>query len=272
LGKKSHVQLSGDVLLLTEFGVISTIGVIQGQYVLGASDSRASISSKISRTIHNAVRSRDGVPGWEIINSPVYQHIIIVLPTFIRAGFSDLPPQQLVMNSVTGAWTKYDLPAETMYEFGQNLYFTDDDGRVLKYGTVNWDNALEDGTAGVAIIASFQQAYSNFEASTSSKHFKMLKPLFESDYLPGITAVVSTDYAPISLADIDAAPTSSVVTSFWDQAIWDEALWAPGRTSKDLIIGTYGIGYSASLILKTTSLVETRYSATHWVFEEGISM
>lgn len=265
LGAKTHVPLNGDVLLLTEFGVVSLLNVVNGGYRLGSPEDTA--SHKISRTIHDVVKDRAGAPGWEIINSSTFQYITINIPEY-----STTAPLQLVMNSVTGAWTKFDLPAVTLYEYGQNIYFTDDTGRVLKYGSVVRDNVLFDGTGGDQIIAGVQQAYSFFDANTVNKHFKFVKPIFESAYTPGSVLDISTDYAPTTLDDLDTPSAQIGSLSFWDADSWDDAVWSNVLSDWQTLTGVYGIGYSASLLMKIRVAVETRFVATHWVYEMGTSL
>lgn len=265
LGDRTNVQISGDTILLTEFGVVPALSVVSGQYRLG--DVNTTASRRISRTINSIVRDTSGAPNWEMINSSSFQYILINIPATATGA-----AKQLVMNSVTGAWTRFDLPAITLYEFEQFIYFTDDTGRVLKYGGVSRDDILLDATGGDQIIAGVQQAYSSFDSPTTNKHFKFVKPIFEAQYIPGISLTISSDYEPTSLDDLNDPATQIGTVSLWDVAVWDVDSWSIGLSAWQTLTGVYGVGYSASLIMKIRVQVETRFVATHWVFENGISL
>lgn len=265
LGNRTHVQLSGDTILLTEFGVVPALSIVSGQYRLG--DSNTTASRRISRTINAIVRRTAGAPNWEIMNSSSFQYLLINLP-----ATATVAAQQLVMNSVTGAWTKFDLPAITLHEFDQFIYFTDASGRVLKYGDVNRDGILLNDTGGSQIIAGVQQAYSFFDSPTTNKHFKFVRPIFEAQYIPGRNITISTDYAPTTLDDLGAPSAQSSIVSIWDIATWDGDSWTSQLSAWQTLAGVYGVGYSASLIMKIRVQVETRFVATHWIFEGGISL
>ena len=265
LGRKTAIPLNGDILLLTEFGIVSLFNVINGTYRLGSIDSV--ISAKISRTLNELVRSRGGAPGWEMISSPAFQYVVLSIPEFV--GFA---PYQFVMNSITKAWSTFDLPAITIYEYGNNLYFTDDGGRVLKYGAVTADNVLLDGSGGDPITSGFSQAFTYFEQESVSKHFKFIRTIFESVSNPSFMLTVATDFKSGGLALLGQPGVSTSTISQWDSGIWDTAVWSPPLTAWQTLVGVGDVGYSASLILKTRTTIETRYVAAHWVFETGTSL
>lgn len=265
LGRKSNVALNGDMLLLTSYGIIPLSKVVGGQYQLGATDATA--SGRISRTLNAIVKARSGAPGWEITNCPSAQSVFLSVPE--SAGFM---PFQLVMNSLTGAWTMYDLPAVTIHEHGGLVFFTDADLNVQRHSDVSVDGVLLDGSGGVPIIAGFQQAYNYFNEPTVSKHYKMVKPIFESTSMPTYLLTISPEFEPGGLGLLGTPGISTSSASQWDTAKWDEDLWSPSLSAWQEWVGVTGIGYSASLIVKTRSTVETRYVAANWAYEQGNSL
>lgn len=266
LGRKTNEPLNGDMLVTTEFGIVSLTDVVTGRYRMG--DMTTTVSGKVNRMINAEVRGRSGSPGWELTASPVYQYVILSIP-----ASGDLDAIQFIMNSVTGSWTRFDLPALALHEHAQNLYFTDDTGRVLKYGTVFLDNILLDGSGGSSIVTAMQQAFSSFESPTTNKHYKFVKPIIDSEYEPSVGVLISTDYSPLTIDSLATPGISAGAGSvLWDLAVWDTAIWGQGAVSWQTIYGVFGIGYAASIILKTKTSAPTRFVATHWVFEKGISM
>lgn len=264
LGSRSHVAVNGDVLILTEFGVVPLTQLVSGQYQIGSSLSTA--SGRISKTLNNLIRDRRDTLNWEIINSPVFQYVVL---NIAASGTADAV--QFVMNSLTGAWTTFDLPAITFAEYGSNLYFTDSSNRVLKYGSVFYDEMLLDGTGGETILAGFQQAYSYFDRATVNKHYKFVRPVFETTYTTVYTLGLAVDFQASEINSIaePSASTPVVIVGAWDEAQWDEFSWAlPFATAHDWN-GVAVIGYSCSLIIRSRTSVETRYIAAHCAFESG---
>lgn len=265
LGTKTNVELNGDVLMLTAYGLVPISKVVSGQYQMGSTE--GTVSGRISRTLNDLVRARSGAPGWSIHASPVHQYIIINFPTV-----ASNTPFQYVMNSVTGAWTRFDFTALTFHEHAGYLYFTDESNRVLRYGTTFLDNVLIDGTGGTAITAGFQQAYNYFGDETTNKHYKLIRPIFESTAFPPYLLTISADYAPGGIESLGVPPGSTTNGSAWDLGVWDESIWSAAPTAWQEWVGVVDIGYSASLIVKTKTTLDTSFVAAHWAFEKGVSL
>lgn len=266
LGNRCNVPLNGDMLMLTIYGIIPLSKVVGGQYQLGATDATA--SGRISRTLNNIVRSRGGSPGWEITSCPSSQIIFLSVPES-----SGLMPFQLIMNSITGAWSMYDLPAVTIHEHNGIIYFTDADGVVHSSSeNVTVDGVMLDGSGGTPIVAGFQQAYNYFGNPGANKHYKLVKPIFESTSQPSYLLTISCDYEPGGMTLLGTPGITSSTASQWDAAMWDEDVWSPSLSAWQEWVGVVGAGYAASLVVKTRTTVETRYVATQWVYEKGVSL
>lgn len=266
LGIDSVAHLNGDVLMLTEYGIVPLSGVVNGQYSLGSTDSVT--SGRISRSLSSLIKERGLLIGWEMHASPSQQSLFLSIPAD-EAG--DLA-FQYVMNTLTGAWTSYDLPAKTFHEHMGILYFTDYDGNVQQYGTVSVDSVKLDGSGGQSIVAGFQQAYDYFGAPTTNKHYKLVKSIFESSSQPNYLVTISPDYSPGGLNLLGLPTLDATTVSQWNSAKWDEDRWSPGTLSWQEWIGVEGIGYSASLIIKVRASVPVDYVVTHWVYEQGNSL
>lgn len=266
LGNKTHVELTGDILMLTSYGVVPISSIVGGQYTLG--DDKAIVSRRISKSLNEIVRQRSSNPGWEIMASPLFQYMVITIPSA-----SGVPAKQYVMNSVTGAWANFDLPAVTMLEFGDGIFFTDENNRVLKYGTVEIDEVMLDGSGGEPIVAFVAQAFNYFGAPGVDKHYKMIRPVVESIFQPVLSYRVVTDFNRGVLTDL-AAPVATAVNTMtaWDSAVWDQDSWLDYPSVRQKWFGVVGIGYSASLALKLTKTDITRYVSCDWAFEPGSSL
>lgn len=267
LGDRANCQVNGDVLLLTNFGVVQLSKVIGGTYMPGAAET--TVSSRISKTLNGIVRARQLAVGWEIMSSPSYQYVVLSVP-----DASGLPTFQYVMNSLTGAWTTFDLPGKTFLEFNGYLYFAHaSQGVVYKYGDVTVDNVPLDGGPGSLIDAAFQQAYDYFGDQSTSKHFKLVKPIFDATAFPSYYLKISPDFAPGGINTLNT-PTVNTAgdVSAWDAGLWDQAFWSPEAATWQEWVGIEGVGYAASLLLRVACSIDTRFVSSSWVYEPGVSL
>lgn len=266
LSRKSTVPHNGDQLLLTNYGLISLSELVGGRHALG--EREGTKSGRISRTLNNLVRSRLNSDGWEMADAPSFQYIILSVPEY-----SGVPSYQFIMNSLTGAWTTFDLPAETFLEYNGMLYFANQNGTVYRHGDSDMDDVGMDGLGGTAVVAGFQQAYSYFKMPNTPKHFKLIRPVFESQMTPQYTLSISTDFsANGGLDDLSTPALKETTDVVWDNATWDIDVWINRSSVHQEWIGLLGMGYSASLSVKTSSTIETRYVASNWAIEAGTSL
>jgi hypothetical protein len=266
LGDRTIVDLNGDIMLLNIYGVVSTGQIANGGYKLGAYE--GTVGGKISKTLNNIALTRSNTPGWELHNCPSFQYLIVQLP-----ALADADPVQYVMNTITGAWTRFDLDAITFVEFDGSIYFTDSANRVLKYEhNLTVDEVPRAGGAGQVIQAGFQQAFSDFGEGGSRKHFKLLKLVFNSATQPGYRYKLLIDYQSggINSAEVPSAPLAS--GSLWDVGLWDSALWSAPRQTFQQWDGLSGEGYTASLVVRTATGLDTSLAASQWVMEPGRSL
>jgi hypothetical protein len=266
LADRTNVSLFGDVMMLTEHGLVSLSSVVTGEYRLGAGESTA--SGRISKTLNTIVAQTSSAPAWEVSRSSFHQYIIINIP-----GTANLAGRQYVMNSITGAWTRYTLPDVLhFHEHDGALYFTDTNGRVLIYGNVTVDNVALDGSSGTPIQGGFQQAYSYFDSPGDIKHFKMVHPIFESTTLPSFRLKALVDFNPNGLQAVGVAPPPTGGVSIWDSGEWDDAIWSPPNTSWGSWYGVVGLGYAGSIAIRTTTTFDCKYVATNWLLELGAGL
>lgn len=265
MGRKSNVSLNGDTLLMTEYGLVPVSKISGGSYVLGALDVTA--SGRISQSLSKIIRTRMGGAGWEIVAAPSLQYVVLSVPEF-----SGLPPLQYIMNSLTGAWTTYNLPAETFLEYDGMLYFCDGGTTMYRHGDSDLDNVGLDGNGGEGVVAGFKQAYNSFGSPDVNKHYKLCRPIFESINAPSYNLNISVDFGPGSLSTLnDPGPVVSGGTT-WDAGVWDSNIWSPQAEVYQQWIGVLGTGYSASMIVKVRATSDTRFVASHWAIESGVSL
>lgn len=266
IGKLAHTDLGGDVVMLTRSGIIPLSKVVQG--VATESLYESALSKNISKTLNTIIaRSRSmNVLPWEIHNVPSLQAIVVVLPSVDNSA-----PVQFVMNTLTGAWCAYDLPANCFGIFRGTAYFGSNDGKVYSHSTEDpyLDGVLLDGTEGVAIEGSFLTAYSYLGNPTALKHFKMVRPILQSVSEPATQVSVSVDYNLGSTTTYNVPSVRDDGVSFWDESMWDNALWSSSSGIFRPWATVVGLGYAGALRMRIANVNPTSFIAFETVFEAG---
>jgi hypothetical protein len=287
LGRRTNQDLGGDVAVLTVNGIVPVSKIVGGTQAIA--NSEQALTRNISRTFNQFVRDRAFSPNWEMINVPSLTMMLVNFPDQNGVG-----AVQFVMNTLSGAWTKFDLPVVTMVEHREALYFSDGNGRVMLYDiTVNLDNISLSGEFGDYIDSNVVCAYSYF-GMMSKKAFTLVRPLFLSTVYPSMAIGIGTDFRPSLLGDLtdptggpstadlwDSAtwditswflPNVPTASDVWDSGIWDETLWSPPMDTQYEWIGVAGIGYTASVAMKLRTSVETEFVTVDWTFNPSLSL
>lgn len=267
IGNSPTCELGGDVILLTRNGVIPLSSVVKGEANIAVSNS--ALSKRISRTLNRIVNSRYYTPNWEITNIPVLQALVVNIP-----ATSDEPARQYVMNSLTGAWTRFTYPARCLGLASGRLYFGTTDGRVCIQGGVLLDNVRLDGTGGDEIICSMFSAYNYFGDPTTNKHFKLVRPIFQALKPPGYKLRLNVDYDIAALGGNPPAPGPEGLQYLWNaqNSLWNQAFWASQGTNYHPWTGVTGLGFCAALLMKVNASETANFAALEVVFEAGGSI
>lgn len=264
IGSSPSCELGGDVILMTRNGIIPLSSVVKGEANIAVSNS--ALSKRISRTLNRIVNSRSFTPNWEIQNVPTLQALVITIP-----ATSDAPAYQYVMNSLTGAWTRFTLPSKCGGLFKGKFYFGTSDGRVCVYGDVSKDNVLLDNTGGEEVVCYVFSAYNYFGDPTTNKHFKMVRPIFQAVNPPGYILRLNMDYDIAALGGNPPAPGAGGLEYLWNAAdsLWDQAFWASAGTVYHPWTGVVGMGFCAALLMKVIASETSNFAAVETVFEVG---
>jgi len=288
LGARTNDDLGGDVVMLTNGGIVPISKVVGGTQAISRDED--TLSKNISQTFSDFVTIRGQIPNWEILNIPPMTSLFVNFPST-----GGLPATQFVMNTLTGAWTKYDLPIRTMQQHDKTLYFSDETQRVfvMEPGN-NLDNLSIDGSSGSFIISGFTVAYNYFDRTGVNKTYNLVRPLFVSQYTPSLTMNIAVDFTPNPISDLDDppggptsvdfwdtalwdvnmwfAPNAPTATDVWDSGIWDSTLWSPPSVSRYSWLGVGKMGYAASLAMKLSTNAPTEFVSCDWAIVPGQSL
>jgi hypothetical protein len=209
LGRRCIAKMGGDLLFLTEAGVISMKAMLKYDR---AQQEFSSVSDKIDPLVTEAARRFKDHFGWQIMTHPRAKWLVVNVPT--SEGVSQY---QYIMNTITGAWCDFDgLNANVFASTGDNVYFGGNDGTVYEADYLYDDN-------GSKIDADIKTAFNYFNSRGTEKHFTMIRPVLSSTGVPTLTVGASVDYDETEPSG-DLTPAQQVVAE-WDNANWDEDVW-----------------------------------------------
>ncbi|MDO8707030.1 MAG: hypothetical protein Q7J84_19045, partial [Sulfuricaulis sp.] len=250
VGRRCFVKYKGDVLLITQDGLLPLSGALQSSRV----DPRVAVTDKISTATSNAVKDYGANFGWCVIPFPKQDALFLNVPISPNAN-----QQQYVMNMVTGAWCNFTgWLANCLELYEENLYF----GGTNFIGKA-WDTNAD---AGQAIPTRGLQAFSYFGSRAQLKHFTMMRPTFYASSPPAVLGQINVDYDQSPATATLAA--ASAIGSFWDVGLWDGAVWGAGLELSRQWQGAAGVGYCGAPNINTnTNSIELQWLSTDVVFE-----
>lgn len=226
VGPRSMQKLGGELLISTVQGVYSLSAVMSGVV------QQAPFSDKINTALSAAWAVYKNNFGWEMKYDPDREWLILNVP--VSTGNFQ---QQYVMNTHTQAWTRFLGWNSNCFEFHDgNLYFGTN-GSVVQAATSSQSDDGED------ILVDVRQAASTFGAPGRLKHFKIYRPLINSDGALGLAFAMDVDFndqTPTNIPTVVAVPFAE-----WDVATWDDFFWGGdpvpvGQWQSAGALGTYG--------------------------------
>lgn len=234
IGRRSFVDVGSDVLILTQEGVIPMSFVIASGGVVG---SYAKLSDKIQDAFTSA--SRDFITnfGWQAIQYPKNHSIYINIPVE-----SSVRSHQYVMNTLTGAWTKFTGMNTSCWSlFNEHIYFGGIDGKVYKADDGKNDN-------GDSIPVKLKTAFNGTRVPDREKQFVMGRPLILTERGSSLTFDIDVDYANKSISNV--ASISGSTGPAWDSVGWDTSPWGGENIHSRNWYNISGFGRTAAIVLE----------------------
>lgn len=255
VGRRCFVKYRGDVLIITQDGLIQLSGALQSSRV----NPRVALTDKIRDAMTTAVASYGSTFGWQVIPYPNKNALHLNVP--VTAGNSQ---QQYVMNTITGSWCNFKGWNANCWElYNDRLYFGGN-GFVGKA----WDTAEDNGGS---IFMDGLQAFNYFGSRGQTKRFTMLRPMLMINSTQEIKAGINVNFD-------QTAPASSIGTAsfsggLWDTAVWDTDLWSDTLSVSSNWQGATGVGYcGAPHIQANLDGASLQWLATDVVMEPGAAL
>lgn len=241
IGRRCMAKYAGDVLIICKDGLAPLSKALMSSRV----NSQEMLTDKIQHIMSDYTTTYGPNFGWETQIFPQENMLFVNVPISTTTSY------QLVMNTISGAWSRWmNLNAASWELHGDLLYFG---GNGVVYKA--WDGQTD---AGTNINFEALQAFNYFGNQSQLKQVKMIRPVFSTDGTPALKIGVNMDYdttAPTSTPSFTAT-----VASLWDGANWDSATWGGDLSIKRDWQSAFGIGYASAVHIVGAS----KYARLHW--------
>jgi len=240
LGKNAFTQVGGDLLVLTEVGIVPMSAI---QTKAPSFLSLSAVSKAIQPDWVRDVQERRALP-WEIVKWASQNVAYISCPT-TNAN----KRWCYAVNLETGAWAKYtSWDTQCLTEHDGGIYFGTSDGKLMRAELSGFDR-------GMPIYHKYVGHPESLGAPGVHKTLIQARAISRVSYAIDLKISFGTNYSD----DIDSPPnvsTSPQVIDTWDNGKWDEAKWDNGIEPFTVSTGWVSVGksgYTHSLQIQLTS-------------------
>lgn len=252
IGRRCIMKYAGDLTLISQDGLAPLSQALMSSRV----NSKEMLTDKIQHVISDYTTTYGNNFGWECALFPQQNMLLMNVPIGTTTSY------QVVMNTISGAWSRFLGWNATCFELHNNLLFFGTAGMVCKA----WDTQSDSGTN---INFEAQQSFNYFGGHAQLKQVKMLRPIISTDNNLSILLGVNVDFDTSSPTGI---PTFSPSTSaLWDVATWDGIFtWSGDLQIKKEWQTSFGMGYAISAHIKgSTSIARLHWASTDYLVSDG---
>jgi hypothetical protein len=248
----------GDVMIVSELGLVPMSKLINGQYT---EDQQIGPASKIQSVFAPLVRRLRNEKFFNVFVVPSSDVLVIKLPN--DGGTY----RQFAMNVITGAWCEFvGMPMRCAGVIAGQLYFGTSDGFVCLGLFGDRDGADITGVGGSYIEGDVQTSFQSFNTPAQLKKFGMVRPSFIGLAAPAIKLQMNTQF---QFTPVGGSPFFSQDSgAIWDTGVWNASTWVGNNTYQGWA-GTTGLGYYGSLRMKVRGLPATVFTACNVMTELG---
>lgn len=229
LGNRCFLKVAGDVLVMTEDGILSLTQIMQQERAVAMDQA---VTKPISPLWRNFVRDFATADGWGMTLWTREGVMLLSLPYASERG-----PVQYVANVGTGAWSRfYGWACDVFTTYNGNLVGGFADGTVKQCDI----GAQDDGAPYYARV---MPAYSTGDVGFALKTVSAIRLNVRSSVRTRDAVIVRTD-----LALSDSEPSSygeryNGPNPIWNQMIWNQFIWGPrGQVPRAVWKPCFGVG------------------------------
>lgn len=259
IGRRCICKFGSDVLCITADG----LSPLSKGLLTDRTQPESQITYKILNAINSDVQSYGANFGWQVIEYPIGNKLIINVPETTNSSM-----HQWVKNTVRaddGGWSRFRNWNANCWEVQQDTLYFGGNGVIYVADTGTSD-------AGTPITCDCLPAYSYFDVLGQLKNFCFARPIFQASASVQPVITLNVDYQNISPASI---PVLTGGVAQWDVSLWDVTPWgdvSPSITVKNWL-GVSGYGYAASgRVTMQIKGVACQWYSTDYLFETGGSL
>lgn len=248
----------GDVMIVSELGLVPLSKLISGQYT---QDQQIGPASKIQSVFAPLVRKLINDKFFDVFVVPSSEVLVIKLPA--DGGTY----RQFAMNVTTGAWCEFQgIPMRSASVIKGELFFGTLDGYTCKGLFGDRDGVDSVGAGGNYVEGEVQTSFQHFGTPAQLKKFGMARPIFIALAAPAVKLLINTqfDFTSVSGSPFFFGENNGI----WSVSTWNVATWV-GQNTYQGWMGTAGLGYYGSLRMKVRGLPQTVFTSANLVTEIG---
>lgn len=255
MGRRCFVKWSGDLLVITQDGVLPLSAALQSSRL----NPRVALSDKIQTAVASSAASYGSNYGWELFVLPQENQLYLNVP--INAGSSQ---QQYVMNTVNRAWCNFTGWSANCFALLNNQAYFGANGYVARAWNTNADN-------GANISALGLQAFNYFKDFTHDKRFTMMRPTLLTNGTPALFGSINTDFNTTEpTAALAFTPNSAAK---WGSGLWGSGTWGSGSTLSQNWQGVSTRGRCGAPVLKLAAAgITVSWLSTSVIYENAAGL
>lgn len=221
LTRRCTIRVGGDLYVLTTDGIMP---MSQATVIDVAQDRKVLLTSNINNAFVDAVEDAKKYPGWQLYQYATGHTVYLNVPVT-----PDGNSVQYIMNTITGAWSRYTgMNATTWASLGDRIFFGTKDGRVMEAECAGSDD-------GQPITCRMVTSFNMFGEAATVKNPKMVRAILQTSATnPQVGITVCSDY---DIRIPNTVPVTEVVPGLqWDVGFFDEGNWG-GLTDRRVQMG-----------------------------------
>ena len=255
IGRRCMIKVGADLVVITDAGFVNLSSVLP----TGLSAPSVALSSKIENAVREATSMHKTKFGWQAVLYPQGGYGLFNIPVSNAGDF-----HQYVVNLTTGSWCRFKNQNGFSWVVHEGTLYFGASGTVFKA-----DDGFNDN--GGAVETYGKTAFQYFDARGVVKRFTMLRPVMGSNASLTVSIGFDVDYT-----DGTNVFTPSAITSLgaeWDTATWDVDAWAAAQTTAQQWRTIQGIGYNASIRIKSSTTAKSViWHASDIIYEMGTGL
>lgn len=236
-GRRVVVEVGGDTLILSAFGVTSATALLQG---VDPTRVERNVTGKITRLVRDAIKVKSDLDYWEMQLLPEEGLLSINSPRRTNERHIQF---MLNLNRVSedsgGGWGLWrDVPANVFENFNRRIFLGTEAGTV-EILQDSLDAVDINGVGGTPVGFSGLTRFTHYAHPALYKQVGFIRPQFITSNVVSVASKAVYDY---QLGELNLLPIiGGAQFSKWDSALWDRALWS-GTFSAFTLSGGSGYG------------------------------